>query len=251
MDIATIVGMFGALGIIVAAILTGGDMGAFIDIPSVLIVVGGTTFAVLFRVTLGQFINSFKVLAKGFLFTSVPPQDLITEAVELANIARKEGVLALEGRDIGDAFLQKGIALCIDGNPPEIVQAMLMKDTNLTIERHEQGANFFAAVGDAAPAMGMIGTLVGLVQMLGNMEDPKTIGPSMAVALLTTLYGAVISNVIALPMADKLKLRANEEKLKKRLILESVAGIQEGINPRILEQLLNNFLPESQREAAK
>jgi len=173
-DIATIVGMFGALGIIVAAILTGGDLGAFIDVPSVLIVVGGTTFAVLFRVTLAQFINSFKVLAKGFLFTSVPPQDLITEAVELANVARKEGVLALEGREIGDPFLQKGIALCIDGNPPEIVQAMLMKDTNLTIERHELGANFFAAVGDAAPAMGMIGTLVGLVQMLGNMEDPRS-----------------------------------------------------------------------------
>jgi len=127
---------------------------------------------------------------------------------------------------------------------------MLAKDTNLTIERHETGANFFAAVGDAAPAMGMIGTLVGLVQMLGNMDDPKSIGPSMAVALLTTLYGAIISNAIALPISDKLKLRAAEEKLKKRLILESVAGIQEGIHPRVLEQLLNNFLPESKRSSS-
>jgi len=158
------------------------------------------------------------------MFKSVPPEDLITEAVELANVARKEGVLALEGREISDPFLQKGISLCIDGNPPEVVQNMLAKDTNLTIERHETGANFFAAVGDAAPAMGMIGTLVGLVQMLGNMDDPKSIGPSMAVALLTTLYGAIISNAIALPISDKLKLRAAEEKLKKRLILESVAG---------------------------
>lgn len=250
MDIATLVGLIGALGIIAGAILVGGHFGAFVDAPAIMIVIGGTSFAVLLRVTLGHFIGSFKVLAKAFMFKSVPPADLIAEAVELATVARKEGVLALEGRDISDTFLQKGISLCIDGNPPEVVQNMLAKDTNLTIERHESGANFFAAVGDTAPAMGMIGTLVGLVQMLGNMDDPKSIGPSMAVALLTTLYGAIIANAIALPISDKLKLRASEEKLKKRLILESVAGIQEGINPRVLEQLLNNFLPESKRSSS-
>ena len=249
-DIATVVGLLGAIGVIVMAILLGGDLMGFVDIPSLTIVVGGTIFATLFRFTLGQFIGSFKIAMKSFFFKSISPQDLIAEAVELANVARKEGVLALEGRDINHPFLQKGIGLCIDGHPPEIVQKMLSKDINLTIERHDIGIGMFKASGDAAPAMGMIGTLIGLVSMLANMDDPKTIGPSMAVALLTTLYGAIISNAVALPMADKLSLRNKEEKLNKVLILESISGIQEGVNPRVLEQILFAFLPESKRESA-
>ncbi|MEM7293565.1 MAG: flagellar motor protein PomA [Pseudomonadota bacterium] len=247
MDLATVIGLFGALGVIVMAILLGGDLLVFINVPSLVIVIGGTVFATLFRFTLGQFIGSFKIAMKSFLFKSIAPQDLITEAVELANVARKEGVLALEGREINHPFLEKGIGLCIDGHPPEIVQKMLSKDINLTIERHDIGIGMFKASGDAAPAMGMIGTLIGLVAMLANMDDPKSIGPSMAVALLTTLYGAIIANAVALPMADKLSLRNKEEKLNKVLILESISGIQEGINPRVLEQILFAFLPESKR----
>ena len=249
MDIATIVGLLGALGVIVMAIFLGGDLLGFIDIPSLIIVIGGTIFATLFRFTLAQFIGSFKVAMKSFMFKSIAPTDLIAEAVELANIARKEGVLALEGKEIGHPFLAKGIGLCIDGHPPEIVQKMLSKDINLTIERHEIGISMFKASGDAAPAMGMIGTLIGLVSMLANMDDPKTIGPSMAIALLTTLYGAIISNAVALPMADKLALRSKEEKLNKALILESISAIQDGTNPRVLEQILFTYLPESKREA--
>lgn len=250
MDLATLLGLLGAIGVIVAAIVLGGDFGTFINVPSLVVVIGGTLFAVLFRATLGQFLGAFKVAMKAFLFKSTAPRALIDEAVELANVARKEGILALEGRDIAHPFLSKGIALCIDGHPPEVVQKMLAKDINLTIERHDSGSFMFKATGDAAPAMGMIGTLIGLVQMLSNMDDPKSIGPAMAVALLTTLYGAIIANAVALPIADKLKLRSNEEKLNKNLILESVAGIQEGVNPRVLEQLLMTFLPESKREAS-
>ena len=125
---------------------------------------------------------------------------------------------------------------------------MLSKDINLTIERHEIGVNMFKAVGDAAPAMGMIGTLIGLVQMLANMEDPKSIGPAMAVALLTTLYGAVIANAFALPIAEKLKLISNEEKLSKHLVLESISAIQSGVNPRVMEEMLATFLPSSKRQ---
>ncbi len=248
MDLATLIGLLGALGVIVMAVVLGGDAMGFVDLKSVIIVVGGTIFVTLCRYTLGQFIGSFKVALKSFLFKSTSSMDLINEAVELAQIARKEGVLALEGREIGHPFLERGIGLCIDGHPPEVVQKMLAKDINLTIERHDIGIGMFKASGDAAPAMGMIGTLIGLVSMLANMEDPKTIGPAMAVALLTTLYGAIIANAVALPIADKLSLRNKEERLNKILILESISGIQEGINPRVLEQMLFAFLPESKRD---
>ncbi|MGQ9659653.1 MAG: flagellar motor protein PomA [Thermochromatium sp.] len=248
MDLATLLGFIGAIGVMIGAIVLGGDVGTFIDVPSIVIVFGGTTFVVLFRTTLGQFLGSFKVAMGAFFAKPIPPQLLIEEAVALANVARREGLLALEGKQISHPFLQTGIGLCIDGHPPEVVQKVLSKDINLAIQRQEAGYSVFKATGEVAPAMGMIGTLIGLVQMLAHMDDPKSIGPAMAVALLTTLYGAVLANAIAIPIAEKLKLRANEEKLSKSLILESIAGIQEGLNPRVLEQLLMTYLPESQRQ---
>jgi len=250
-DIATLLGIIGANAIIITAIALGGDVMGFVDIPSVFIVIGGTAFAMLMRTTLGQFLGSFKVAMGAFFAKSTPPNSLIEEAVELANIARREGILALEGREISHSFLQLGISMCIDGHPPEVVQKTLTKDINLTIQRQEAGYSMFKTAGDVAPAMGMIGTLVGLVQMLANMSDPKAIGPAMAVALLTTLYGAIIAHGFALPLAEKLKLRSTEEKLNKSLILESISGIQEGVNPRVLEQILMTYLPESQRQSSK
>lgn len=251
MDLATLLGMVGAMGTIIGAIALGGDITIFINIPSLAIVVVGTAFALLFRATMGQFIGSFKVAMGAFFAKNTPPQALIEEAVELANVARREGILALEGREISHPFLQLGISMCIDGHPPEVVQKVLSKDINLTIQRQESGYSLFKAAGDVAPAMGMIGTLIGLVQMLSNMSDPKAIGPAMAVALLTTLYGAVIANAFAIPIAEKLKLRSIEEKLNKSLILESISGIQEGVNPRVLEQILMTYLPENQRQSGK
>lgn len=251
MDLATLLGLIGAIGTIVGAIALGGDMMLFINVPSIAIVVGGTSFAMLFRTTLGQFIGSFKVALGAFFAKSVPPQTLIEEAVELANVARREGILALEGREISHPFLELGISMCIDGHPPEVVQKTLSKDINMGIKRQEAGYSMFKTAGDVAPAMGMIGTLIGLVQMLANMSDPKAIGPAMAVALLTTLYGAIIAHGFALPIAEKLKLRSGEEKLTKSLILESISGIQEGVNPRVLEQILMTFLPENQRQTNK
>ena len=177
------------------------------------------------------------------------PVNLIDEGVQLANIARKEGVLGLEGQDIQNKFLKRGIQLCVDGHEPEFVRSMLGKDINLTIERHERGQAIFKAIGDTSPAMGMIGTLIGLVQMLSAMDDPKSIGPAMAVALLTTLYGAIIATAFALPIADKLALRSKEERLNKALILETISSIQEGLNPRVMEELLKTYLPESERDA--
>ena len=247
MDIATLVGVLAAFGIIGSAITLGGPFIIFINVPGILVVVGGTFGATLMRVTLADFLGSFKVGLKAFFYKMDNPSNLIEEAVEMATIARKEGLLALEGREISNPFLEKGIGLCIDGHSPEIVHNLLSKDINLTIERHTKGADMFKAMGIYAPAMGMIGTLIGLVQMLSNMSDPAAIGPAMAIALLTTLYGAVIANAFASPLAEKLMLISARERLNKSLILESIAAIQDGTNPRVMQQLLNAFLPESKR----
>ena len=248
MDIATLVGFLLAYVIIGAAISLGGPFILFINAPSLLIVIGGTFAVTLMRVTLNNFLGSFKIALKGFFYRLDAPQSLIEESVELANVARKEGILALEGREISNTFLDRGIGLCIDGHAPEVVKNLLAKDINMSIERHTIGADMFKAMAVYAPAMGMIGTLIGLVQMLANMSDPAAIGPAMAVALLTTLYGAVIANAFASPLAEKLILIRCYEKLNKDLILESITGIQEGTNPRVLKQLLNAYLPESKRQ---
>jgi chemotaxis protein MotA len=185
---------------------------------------------------------------KAFFNKAEDPRKLIQEGIELAHIARKEGVLGLEGRDIDNEFLKRGIQLCVDGHEPEFVRSMLGKDINMTIDRHERGQAIFKSIGDVAPAMGMIGTLIGLVQMLSAMDDPKKIGPAMAVALLTTLYGAIIANAFALPIADKLSHRSQEERLNKALILETIGSIQEGLNPRVMEELLKTYLPAGKRD---
>ncbi|MCB1875761.1 MAG: flagellar motor protein PomA [Chromatiales bacterium] len=249
MDLATLIGMIAAAGIVTAAIVTGGDLMVFIDVPSILIVVGGTFGVTLMQVTLGDFLGSFAIAAKAFLNKSEDSMKLIEEAVNLADVARKNGLLALEGVAITNDFLKKGISLCVDGHDPQLVQRMLSKDISMAIERHEKGAKMFRNMATMAPAMGMIGTLVGLVQMLSNMSDPAAIGPAMAVALLTTLYGAMIANMFAAPVADKLNIRAAEEKTNRSLIVESIMGIQEGLNPRVLEQLLHTFLPGKKRPA--
>ncbi|HHH45488.1 MAG TPA: flagellar motor protein PomA [Thiotrichales bacterium] len=249
MDLATLLGLLGAFGIITAAIVVGGSALIFVNVPSLLVVLGGTIFVVLMKFPLGHFLGAFKIALKAFLHKSEDPNDLIREGVALANVARKEGVLGLENQEISNEFLKRGIQLCVDGHEPEFVRSMLTKDINLTIERHERGQAIFKAIGDVAPAMGMIGTLIGLVQMLSNMDDPKKIGPAMAVALLTTLYGAVIANAFAMPIADKLAHRTMEERLNKSLILEAINGIQEGINPRVMEELLKTYLPPSKRDA--
>ncbi len=248
MDLATLIGILGALGVVISAIVMGNAPALFINVPSIVIVVGGTLAVTLTRVSIKQFLATFKIALNAFMHKNHSARDLIAEAVELATIARKEGILALEDRDIEHPFLSQGINLCIDGHPADVVNEMLEREMDLNIEREKTGIRMFAAIGDAAPALGMIGTLIGLVQMLATMEDPKTIGPSMAVALLTTLYGAVIANCFAIPLSEKLKLISEEERLNKMLILESVAAIQGGTNPRVLQQSLTAFLPENNRE---
>jgi len=248
-DIATLIGMLGALGLVVAAMVLGGDVMVFVNPPSLLIVVGGTLFAVLSKFPLAQYLGIGKVAGKAFMFKSVAPEDIIAETVEMADAARKGGLLSLEDKQVSSDFMQRGIQLLVDGHDPDVVKTLLKKEMQQTTDRHASSINLFKAMGDVAPAMGMIGTLVGLVQMLSNMSDPKSIGPAMAVALLTTLYGAIIATIIALPMADKLSARKDEEELNQSLIIDGLLAIQAGQNPRVIEQMLKNYLPEKKRGA--
>ena len=243
MDLATLIGLLSGIIIIVAAIWTGGSLMLFINVPSILIVCGCTIAATLIRFPLKTCLGAFKVALNAFRSRSEPPLNIIMQAVELAGVVRREGLLALEHQPVEDPFFAKGLRLCVDGLEPEFVRKVLTEEMENTVNRHEGGQQIFRAVGDAAPAMGMIGTLIGLVQMLADMNDPKAIGPAMAVALLTTFYGAVIANLMALPIADKLGIRTDEEGLNKLLVIESISAIQEGRNPRVMEELLMSYLP--------
>lgn len=247
MDLATLIGLLACWAIVVYAMVLGGDPGMFVNIPSLLIVVGGALTAVLMKYELGQFLGAGKVAAKAFSFKISKPEELIDEVVELAGDARKNGLLALEGKEVSNDFLAKGIQLLVDGHDPDVVKTLLSKDMKLAEERHELGFSVFMQIGDVAPAMGMIGTLIGLVAMLANMDDPKAIGPAMAVALLTTLYGAMVANMFAIPVADKCKLRKEEEGRLKRMIIDALLSIQGGQNPRVIESILKTYLPESKR----
>lgn len=247
MDLATLIGIVGAIGLIVMAMVQGGELSIFINMPSILIVFGGTIFVVLSQYTLGQFFGAGKIAGKAFMFKLEAPDDLIQKIVDMADAARKGGFLALEEAEIENGFMQKGVDMLVDGHDVDVVRETLSKDISMTTERHAFGGTIFKAMGDIAPAMGMIGTLIGLVAMLSNMDDPKAIGPAMAVALLTTLYGAFLANVICLPIAAKLSVRMEEEKLNQSLILDGIIGIADGQNPRVIEGILKNYLAESKR----
>ncbi len=248
MDLATIIGLVAGIGVICGAILMGGGFGMYVDMPSIIIVLGGTCAATLMKFPLGHVSGSLKIALKAFLHKAENPRDLIDTAVELAGVVRKQGMLGLEGKPMDNVFFQRGLFFCIEGQKAEFIRQVLTQDMDLTIERHDMGKKIFSAVGDTAPAMGMIGTLIGLVAMLANLNDPSAIGPAMAVALLTTLYGALIANLFALPIAAKLGIRSHEERLNKALIVETVLGLQAGQSPRALEEVLLSYLPQSKRQ---
>lgn len=251
MDLATIIGFVGALGFVIMAMILGGDLGIFFDVPSVLIVFGGSIFVVFMQYPMAQFLGAGKVVAKAFMFKLQKPEELIDKIVEMADAARKGGFLALEEAEIDNNFMQKGVDMLVDGHDVDVVRSTMGKDITNTSERHIAGSEIFKSMGDVAPAMGMIGTLIGLVAMLSNMDDPKSIGPAMAVALLTTMYGAMLANLFCLPIAFKLKVRSAEEELNQSLILDGVLGIADGQNPRVIEGVLKGYLAESKRGSSE
>lgn len=250
MDFATLLGLFAGVIVIAGAVASSSDMGSFVNLPGVLIVVGGTTAAVLVKFPLKNCIDAFAGgLKVAFIEGQERPEELIKQATFLSAIARKKGKLALESAVIKSRFFKKGAQLIADGHSPEFIRKLLTMEMDNSIERHQLSERVFRAIGDSAPAFGMIGTLVGLVQMLTKMDDPAMLGSGMAVALLTTLYGSVIANLFAIPLADKLLMRAQEEYLSKALIIESIICIDEGQNPKVMEELLATYLPGHQRAA--
>ncbi len=246
MDISTIIGLVTAFGFIFFAI--GSALGAFIDVDSIAIVVGGTIGVMFVRFPLSQITGIVPVMMKTLFVKLESPEEMIRKIISLSVEAKKNGILGLEKVKIDNAFLKKGVQLAIDGVEPELIEAVLHIDITATELRHDNGNKMMVAAGDASPAFGMIGTLIGLVLMLQNMDDPKAIGPSMAVALLTTLYGSMIANVFFLPLADKLQYYHDEESIIKRLIVNGILSIANGDHPAVVQEKLASFLKPALRK---
>jgi chemotaxis protein MotA len=248
-DLATVIGLVVGALLVAMAIMLGGDIMAYLNAPSVLIVVGGATAATMTAYPLRRFLKLPAVARKTFFAANTDLIELIKQLVELAEVARRDGILALENVSgkLEDPFLVGGIQMAVDGTDPEVIRSVMETELENLIERHETGKGLFDSIGRYAPAFGMIGTLVGLVAMLSNMDDPSKIGAGMAAALLTTLYGSLLANLAALPMADKLALRSSEEILTKTIIIQGVMSIQAGDNPRNVFSKLMTFVPPASR----
>lgn len=251
MDIATLVGLFVAGALVVSSILMGGSGAWFINYPSLMIVVGGTMGATLLAYPIGDVLSVFGVVKNVFLHRSQPISRLIPMIAQVAKKARQEGILAFESQlnQIEDPFLARGLQMAIDGMEANAIEDVMSTEIIYIDERHKLGAEIFTTMGTFAPAVGMLGTIIGLVQMLMQMEDPSQIGAPMAVALLTTFYGTLLANLLFLPVAGKLKTRSKQELLIKHMVLQGILSIQTGDNPRVVEQKLKAFLAPRIREA--
>lgn len=250
MDIASVIGLVVVAALLVASILIGGgSFSSFIDIPSGMVVIGGAIAAALIAFPLKDFLGVFKVLLKVFLNKAEDVPKIIDQIVELAEVARKDGLLALESRmaDVEHPFIKLGMQMAVDGSPPEVIEDIMRTEVESIASRHSQGKGLMDTLGRYAPAYGMIGTLMGLIMMLSNMSDPSSIGAGMAVALITTLYGAIISNAVFLPFADKLGFINKKELVSKEIIIRGIMAIQSGENPRVIRQKLNTFLAPAAR----
>lgn len=245
MDIASLIGIILGFGAMVLGIVSAGaSVGTYIDIPSFFITLGGSISGVLASNKLKDFVGGLKSIALAFKDEVMDPGAIIGSVINLANIARKEGLLALEeaSNDIDDPFLKKGIMLVVDGTDAELVRGILETELVCLEDRHKKVIGFWEKWAELGPAWGMIGTLIGLVNMLNNMEDPSSIGPSMATALITTLYGSIIANWLCSPVAEKMKRNNDLEVIVKEVMVEGLLSIQAGENPRIIEEKLKSFL---------
>ncbi len=252
MDIATFLGILSAFGLVILAVFMGGGLSLFVNVPSLLIVLGGTLGATMINYPIKDVLRAAGVLKNVFFVRKLKTDENTRQFVALCNKARKEGILSLESdvQDVEDPFMRKGLQLSVDGLEPQMIQAILDTEVDSLQERHQLGAEIFSTMGSYAPALGMIGTLIGLVQMLQSMDNPSAIGPAMAVALLTTFYGAILANLVCLPMAGKLRSRSKEEALAREMIISGVMGLTRGVNPRVIEQKMMAFVPPKMRKSS-
>ena len=247
MDIASLIGFLGAIGMVIGAMIVAGGLGPFIDIPSILIVFGGTAFAAMYANPMPVFLGSFGAMAKAFMPKQPKRDELIARMVELSDLARKNGLMSLEGQQVPDRFFEKGMQMLVDGADEGKLVKQLSQEIKSMKVRHGEYQGAVKSWIDIAPAMGMVGTLIGLVQMLGNMSDPQAIGPAMAVALLTTLYGALIANVIFGPMLSKMQTYTANEVIYREMVLEGLRNIARGESGRnVQEQMIATMPPKMQ-----
>ena len=254
MDLASLLGIIIGLGMLIFGILSSAGLaGAFhyLDAPSAIITFGGALGATLASFSMPDFIAGLKSITLVFKAPNLNTNEMIQKIIDLSNIARKEGLLSLEeaASDLEEPFLKKGILLIVDGTDPDLVRAIMETELVSVEGRHKNVIGFWETLGSLGPAWGMIGTLVGLVDMLYNMDDPSTLGPAMAVALITTLYGSVLANWLCAPIANKLKANNGAEVMQKEIMIEGLLSIQAGENPRVIEEKLKSFLAPKERES--
>lgn len=250
MDLATLGGILCGFGLVIGSIFIGPSPGNFIDIPSVMIVFGGTLAAVMVAFPFEEVRQAFRAGMKAFTSKEMPPRDVVATMVKIAEISRREGIIALEKIQTSNPILKKATQLIADNADPDLIRATVVIEIVSMKKRHNIAISVFTRLGSLAPAMGMIGTLIGLVQMLANLSDPTSIGPAMAIAILTTFYGAMLSNLLFLPLAGKLKARSMQEELLLQVIFEGAKSILENNNPRLVYEKLSSFLPPKERKAA-
>lgn len=250
LDLATILGVVGAFAVIGLAMILGGSPRSFVDLPALLIVGGGTFLVTTISFTLKEVTGAQRVMLRAMLYHAETPEEAARRILQLASLSREKGPLAVE-RSVKathqSRFLDQAVALVADGLPAEEIETILTQEKTATRERHMRSAGVLRRAGDVAPAMGLIGTLVGLIQMLGNLDDPATIGPSMAVALLTTFYGAVLANMVFHPLASKLERNSDNELMVNRIYTIGATSISRQENPRRLEVIINSILSPAQR----
>jgi len=248
-DLATIIGLAAAFGLVGWSIQVGGNLSGFVNLPAAAIVLGGTFGSLLVHFPMSRIVGLFGILRKTLVYAQPKPDEVISKMVKYAERARREGMLALEddSETETDEFLRKGLRLAVDGTDPQLLEKILLTDVHQIENRHFEGAKILAAGGSFAPAFGMIGTLIGLVSMLSTLSDPTQIGAGMATALVTTFYGAVLANTLFLPLAGKLETRSREEILNKEMVIDGIMAIQSGDSPRIVEEKLKSYLPPGLR----
>ncbi|KUO76107.1 MAG: flagellar motor protein MotP [Clostridia bacterium BRH_c25] len=244
MDLASVLGLIGGVAVLIVTILISGDLAGYVHLPSIICTFGGTVCMTVMAFPLKKLKEGAASLRHVFFYKEMDAENVIKSIIDLANIARKEGLLALEeaAQQLQDDFLQKGVLLIVDGTDPELVRNILETELSFIEERHKSNQGVYEFMAATGPGFGMLGTLIGLINMLANLSDPSTVGPNMAVAIVTTLYGSIIANVFCNPVVNKLKLRSSQESLMKEVMLEGMLSIQAGENPRIIEEKLKAFM---------
>jgi chemotaxis protein MotA len=248
MDIATGVGLIAGMLVVVTLILMGGDLRMFYDVHAIIIIFGGSFAATLIRFPLASILHGLPLGAKfAFSLRRTSQREMVDEIARLAEIARKQGPIGLEKVETEDPFLAKGIRFVADGYDADFIRDNLERDRDNFLTHLDEGQKIYRAVGDCAPAFGMIGTLIGMVQMFANMTDPSKLGPFMAVALLATLYGALVANLVCLPIADKLHVKLVDEEINRTLIIDGILMLRDSKSPALVREMLLAYLPEKHR----